>query len=73
MRLTRLRSERTGRLTHLSALLRQKPDIFFDFFEYETQCLAKMGDEKLKIKRIKYMEKIYEVKRSNSTKFTIKS
>ena len=29
MRLTRLRSERTGRLTHLSALLRQKPDIFF--------------------------------------------
>ena len=29
MRLKRLRSERTGRLTHLSALLRQKPVIFF--------------------------------------------
>ena len=78
MRLKRLRSERTGRLTHLSALLRQKPVIFFlqgntnDFFLHETQHLAKMGDEKLKIKRIKYMKKIYKVNRSN-TKFTIKN
>ena len=41
MRLTRLRSERTGRLTHLSALLRQKPDIFLTFFNMKRNAWLK--------------------------------